>query len=480
MAMSRRDLGKAMYGAVLAGASTDAAAEAAPKGATPKGAPGGTVTLIRGAYVMTMDATRGDLPEADILVRDGRIAALDRALPVPAGADIVDAAGAVVLPGFVDAHTHGSISQMRGLYGNTPETAFFPVTNRLSAHYTPEDTYLGMLLSAVENAASGITTTADFFDIVRDREHAESGLRALQDAPIRARLLYGMKSKTTADPIDLAHVEEWQRGWAQRSAGGRLSLGLAWRLPQNLDDAQAWTIKQREWEAARRLGLPMQVHVSGTVPGRAAAMFDALIGRRMLHPNLQVIHATDARDDQLAALEEAGSGLVVTPLTEHRVGYGLTRIDRFAGTRRLGFGIDGSALAGFTDMFALMRLVALTQTGATRDETAVSPRRLLELATVGGARALGLDAEIGALVPGRAADLQIVRLDAWHLAGFDGGDPSGLLVYSARPEDVAAVMVGGRFVKRDRRLLGFDAAALLGQARSSIRSVRRRALRADP
>ncbi|MDF9861254.1 cytosine/adenosine deaminase-related metal-dependent hydrolase [Methylorubrum pseudosasae] len=147
-----------------------------------------------------------------------------------------------------------------------------------------------------------------------------------------------MKSKTTADPIDLAHVEEWQRGWAQRSAGGRLSLGLAWRLPQDLDDAQAWTIKQREWDAARRLGLPMQVHVSGTVPGRAAAMFDALIGRRMLHPSLQVIHATDARDDQLAALEEAGSGLVVTPLTEHRVGYGLTRIDRFAGTRRLGFG----------------------------------------------------------------------------------------------------------------------------------------------
>ncbi|CAO4157404.1 amidohydrolase family protein [Methylorubrum extorquens] len=131
-------------------------------------------------------------------------------------------------------------------------------------------------------------------------------------------------------------------------------------------------------------------------------------------------------------------------------------------------------------MFALMRLVALTQAGATRDETAVSPRRLLELATVGAARALGLDAEIGALAPGRAADLQIVWLDAWNLAGFDGGDPSGLLVYSARPEDVAAVMVGGRFVKRDRRLLDFDAAALLGQARSSIRSIRRRALRADP
>ncbi|MCJ2029441.1 amidohydrolase family protein [Methylobacterium sp. J-043] len=472
--MSRRDLGKAMYGAVLAGASSDAAARA-----TPGGPPPGNVILIRGGYVMTMDAVRGDLPGADILVRDGRIAEIGRGLPAPEGADIVEAAGAVVLPGFVDAHTHGAISQMRGLYGNTPETAFFPVTNRLSAHYRPEDTYIGMLLSAVESLASGITTTADFFDAVRDREHAEAGLRALRDAQIRARLLYGMTSKTAAAPIDLAHVEEWQRGWADRSAGGRLSLGLAWRLPQDLDDARAWAIKQGEWEAARRLGLPVQVHVSGTVPGRAEAMFDALIARRMLRPGLQVIHATDARDDQLAALEEAGAGLVVTPLTEHRVGYGLTRIDRFAGIRRLGFGIDGSALAGSTDMFALMRLAALTQAGAARDETAVSPRRLLELATVGGARAMGLDAEIGTLVPGRAADLQIVRLDTWNLAGFKGGDPSALLVYSARPEDVATVMVGGRLVKHDRRLL-FDDLMLLDQARLSILGICRRSSQAGP
>jgi len=466
MDISRRDLGKALGGVVLVGAASDARAVDGP--------PGG-VTLIRGGYVMTMDAGRGDLPGADILVRDGRIAGIGRGLAVPEGAAVVEAGGMVVLPGFVDAHTHGAISQMRGLYGNTRETAFFTVTNRLLAHYTPEDTYIGMLLSAVESAASGITTTADFFDNVRDRAHAEAGLRALQDAPVRARLLYGMKSKTDADPIDLAHVAEWQQGWAERSAGGRLSLGLAWRLPQDLDDAAAWVIKAREWETARRLDLPMQVHVSGTVPGRATAMFDALIARRMLHAGLQVVHGTDARDDQLAALEEAGAGLVVTPLTEHRVGYGPTRIDRFDGVRRRGFGIDGSALAGATDMFALMRLAALTQAGAARDETAVRPRHLLEWATAGGARALGLDAQTGSLVPGRAADLQLVRLDSLNLAGFDGGDPSALLVYSARPEDVVAVMVEGRFVKRDGRLAGFDAATLLDRARQSLRGVRARA-----
>lgn len=126
-------------------------------------------------------------------------------------------------------------------------------------------------------------------------------------------------------------------------------------------------------------------------------------------------------------------------------------------------------------MFALMRLAALTQAGSARNEQAVSPRRLLELATVGGARALGLDATTGSLVPGRAADLQIIRLDAWNLAGFDGGDPSALLVYSARPEDITAVMVAGRFVKRDGHLTSYNVAALHNQARQSIRNIRRRA-----
>ncbi|CAO4137257.1 amidohydrolase family protein [Methylorubrum extorquens] len=126
-------------------------------------------------------------------------------------------------------------------------------------------------------------------------------------------------------------------------------------------------------------------------------------------------------------------------------------------------------------VFALMRLAALTMAGAARDERAAQPRRLLELATLGGARALGLDAEVGALAPGRKADLLAVRFDALNLAGFDGGDPSSLLVYLGRPENVALVMLGGRVVKRDGHLVGVDVPALLARARRSIRAVRARA-----
>jgi cytosine/adenosine deaminase-related metal-dependent hydrolase len=432
-------------------------------------------TLIRGAHVLTLEPGLGDIPGGDVLIRDGRIAGIGRGLQTPEGTAVIEAAGMLVMPGFVDAHTHGFISQMRGLYGNTHGSEFFPVTTRLAAHYTPEDTYVGMLLSAIESAASGITTTADFFDNLRNPDHAKAGLRAMREAPTRGRLLYGMSSKTTTDSIDLADLEAWHQRWTAISDGGRISLGVAWRLPAELDDAAAWRIKMREWETARRLGLTVQVHVSATVPDRAEAMFDALIARKLLFPGLQVIHATNARTDHLAALEASGASLVITPLTEHRVGYGLTRVDRFASISRLGFGIDGSALAGFTDMFALMRLTALTQAGAAQNEKAVQPRQLLELATSGGARALGLEAEIGTLAPGKRADLQMIRLDRLNLLGFENSDPSVLLVYSARPDDIALVTVGGRIVHRGGDQSGPDLQHLRGLARRSIAAVLKRA-----
>lgn len=451
-------LGAAAGGAALLGGKVSAQEASRP-------------ILIRGSTVLTMEPGRDEPRIADILVQNGRIAEVAPTIGGPPNAEVIDGSGSVTMPGFVDAHTHGAISQMRGLFRGTATSKFFPLVNRLQAHYRPTDTYLGMHLGAVEAAASGITTVADFFDAVHDREHAEAGLRALRDAPIRARLYYGMKSKVTADPIDLTHLESLQGAWSRLPDEGRLSLGMAWRLPAKLDDEAAWGVKLQELAAARRLGLPVQVHVSG----QPLPMFDALIRRGLLFPALSLIHASDARPDQLAALNEARASLVITPLTEHRVGYGTTRLDRYAPVRRLGLGIDGSALAGTADMFANLRFLALTETGGARDETAADPLRLLTLATRGGAEALGLAGEIGSLTVGRRADLQMIDLSALNFAGFDGGDPCSLLVHSGRPGNVSLVMVDGRIVKRDFELLGIDLAKLLADARASIRGVLERA-----
>ncbi len=422
--------------------------------------------LIHGGRIMTMDPALGDIDNGEILIRAGRIVAVGRNLAA-GDARRIDARGQIVLPGFVDAHTHLYVTTMRGQFRNGAGQ-FFPVSSRLAAVMTPDDTYAAMHLGAVELLYGGVTTTGDFFDNVLTPRHGEAGLRALQDAGIRAVLYYGGPDKTTKQPIDLAQLRELAGGQANDA---RVRIGLAWRLPRDRTDAANWAMRQQEYDAARSLGLPIQVHVSG----EAGPMFDALIERKYLYPGLTVVHATDAAPAQLQALERAGGSLALTPVSEHRVGYGLTRIDQFAAVRRQGLGLDGNALAGSADMFATLRLAALTWSGATRDERLPDPRALLDKATRGGAEALGLAAETGTLTPGKRADLQIVALDALNLAGFGGGDPAALLVYSARPDNVRTVLVDGRIVKRDGRLEGVDLPGLLDNSARSAGEVARRA-----
>ncbi|MDZ5111343.1 amidohydrolase family protein [Pseudomonas putida] len=414
---------------------------------------------------MTMDPALGDIDQGDVLVRDGRIVAVGRNLQAP-DARRIDARGQIVLPGFVDAHNHLYVTTMRGQFRNQ-QGQFFAVSSRLAAQMTADDTYTAMHLGALELLAGGITTTGDFFDNVLSAAHGEAGLRALQDAGIRATLFYGGPDKTTRHPIDLIQLQ----ALAQRqSADGLVHMGLAWRLPRNRDDADNWAMRQREYDTARRLKLPIQVHVSG----EAKPMFDALIQRGYLYRDLTLVHATDATPEQLQALERAGGSLALTPVSEQRVGYGLTRLDHFSDVTRLGLGIDGNALAGSADMFASLRLAALTWSGGLLSEAAPDPRALLRLATHGGAETLGLSDEIGSITPGKRADLQVIALDDVNLAGFAGGDPAALLVYSARPENVRTVMVGGNLVKQNGTLRGIDT-GLLQRAAQSATQVQERA-----
>ena len=225
---------------------------------------------------------------------------------------------------------------------------------------------------------------------------------------------------------------------------------------------------RREIAAARKLGLPVSVHSGGKRNGALAA--SGLLGK-----DVQIVHATGATPAELAAFRAAGSALSLTPVTEQRVGYGLTVLDNYAAVGRIGLGIDGTALAGSADLFANMRLLALTASGAGKKETAVAPRRILELATIEAARSIGMDDQIGSITPGKRADLILLDPGALNMALAGDADPYALIVYSATPANVDTVIVDGVVRKRDGRLLGVDVPKVMKEARASIDAILERA-----
>ncbi len=264
----------------------------------------------------------------------------------------------------------------------------------------PDDIWQAMYSGSLELLQSGITTTGDFFDNIRGPAWGDAGFRALEKSGIRAIMYYGGPDKTTKNMIDFKHLAK-----LKKQSTDRVQLGLGWRIPRDLSSQQNWAMRDQEYRFAVQHKLPIQAHVSGD----ARAMFDALIDRQYLSSSLIVIHASDALPQQLNTLQRAGGGLVLTPISEQRVGYGLTLLNQFKGVERQGLGIDGNALSGGANMFETIRTAALTESGDAKDESLPNPRELLTLATRLSAESIGLGASTGTLEEGKRADIQIIK-----------------------------------------------------------------------
>src|SRR5690606_14122972 len=168
--------------------------------------------------------------------------------------DVVDADGMLVLPGLVETHWHMWTTLLRSLAGDRAERGYFPTSRALGAFYTPADMYAAARLSAAEALHSGITFVHDWCHNVRSPEFAAADFEALAECGIRARFSYGVPTgHPNAAPIDVADLARLAESWHAHAAGGRLTLGLAWR-------GLVSEVSRRELEIARELGLPISVH----------------------------------------------------------------------------------------------------------------------------------------------------------------------------------------------------------------------------
>jgi 5-methylthioadenosine/S-adenosylhomocysteine deaminase len=404
--------------------------------------------LVRGGTVISVDPAIGDLARGDVLVEDGRIRAVAERIDAP-DAEVLDATGMLVLPGFVDSHRHTWQAVFRGIGADWTFREYgAAIHGTLRRHYRPEDVHVGTLLGRLEALHSGITTLLDWCHCADTPAHADAGLDALRGAPGRSVFCYGA-GMGTDDPAvaELTRMRE-----SIPDDAGRVTMAVGLRGPQmtSMETAVA------DVATARDLGLRVSLHLHvGPHGPQARRLVAGMHERGLLDDRTTVLHGNGLDDDELAMLADAGCSVSVSPDVELKMGFGWPMTGRLldAGIRPT-LSIDDCPTAG-GDMFSTMRTALAVQRGldvAQGRPLTLTSRDVLEFATVRGARALGLD--VGSITPGKQADLVLLRTD--DLTLFPANHPVGAVVSAGHPGLVDTVLVAGEVVKRHGVLVDVD------------------------
>lgn len=428
-------------------------------------------TLLRGGWVVTM--APGSAPfRGDVLIEDDAIAAVGALDGVVADAEVVDASDRIVLPGLVDTHRHLWQSALRGIAVDWTLGQYFArMRGRLGALFAPEDTYAATLLGAVEALDAGITTVVDWSHNINGPEHADAAWQALLDAGGRAVFAYGV-SNAQALGDRSPHTDDVRR--LREGVGSddtaRVTLGMAVRGPEFSTPQLA----EADWGLARALGLPVTVHVGGGLRGTGRHVAD-LARRGLLGPDTTYVHCTMLADDELDAIAAAGGRASVSPEVEANMGHGYPATMRLR-ARGIPTGLSADVCTSVGgDLFGGMRVALALARGAAHASALAAGEDLAEvplpaddvlaMATIEGARAVGLDGRTGSLEPGKQADVLLLRTDTPSLAPVS--DPVGAVVLAAGVREVDGVLVAGRWVKRDGRFVHRDLSAVLDRATRS-------------
>jgi 5-methylthioadenosine/S-adenosylhomocysteine deaminase len=419
-------------------------------------------TLIRGGTILSMDPVIGDLPRGDILIEDGAITAVQPA--IHADAEVIEAEGFIVIPGFVDTHRHTWEAAIRGSAPNaTLDDYFVEILDTFAPAYQAEDVYAANLAGALECLNAGITTLVDWSHINNTSEHPDAAIRGLQEAGIRAQYAYGSANTSLADywfeskivvpADDVRRIRETYFS----SDSGLLTMGLATRGPGFCTD----DVVRAEWGLARELGIPITVHVAmGRVAGRFA-MVKQLDGLGLLGPDTTYIHCCYFSDDEWRRVADTGGTISIAPQIEVQMGHGhppTMKAIEFGLRPSLSIDVvttaPGDMFTNIRSAFGADREQVLSKAWvANTDAPAnmLTARDMLQIATLNGAHVAGLESRTGSITPGKRAD--VVLLDARALNMAPVIDPVAAVTLCADVSNVDTVLVDGTVVKRDGKLL---------------------------
>jgi 5-methylthioadenosine/S-adenosylhomocysteine deaminase len=424
---------------------------------------------IANAYVMTMDEALGDIAGGSVHVKNGDIVAVGK--DVKGGGEHIDGNGMIVMPGLVETHWHMWNTLYRSFAGDKPEEGYFPTVARFGQQMGADDIFQSTRLSAAEAINSGMTFVHSWCHNVRSQAHAEADIRALTEIGIRARHSCGWpQGMPDTQGADQGPIESLAKDWKSWSNEGLIQLGMAWRGQFRAGPIKP-EIYQPEFDNARKLGVPITVHVASA--RKAVNQIEPLYNAKLLGKDVQLIHTLSASPAELDMIKESGSTVSVSPASELRIGYGYPQIsEMMAKGIPLGISVDTSALTGSSNLFAVLKLARDSENAKVESEFKMPARKALELGTIGGARSMGVDDKIGSLKPGKRADLIAINTNALNMAVVT--DPAHLVLEATGPENVDTVVVDGRILKRGGKLAAIDTGKVIAEARAALAGVRER------
>lgn len=424
-------------------------------------------TLLSARWVVPVDPADRVLADHSVAIHRGRIAEV---LPTAAAIQRyapdmrIDLPRHVLIPGLVNLHTHASMTLMRGLADDIAlmrwlKDHIWPAEAR---HVSPEFVYDGTLLACAEMLRGGVTCMNEMYFF------PQSAARAALDAGMRAAMgiiAIEFPTRYASDPDDYL-----AKGLATRDAfkgEPLLTFCMAPHAPYTVSDRTF----ERIVTIAEELDLPIHLHlhetedeIRGSIAEHGKRPIERLRALGVLGPRLVAVHSVHLEPGEIDLLARHGSSVAHCPSSNLKLASGFAPVAAILGKGvNLGLGTDGAASNNRLDMFQEMRTAALLAKAVSRNPEAMPAAQALHAATLGGARALGLDAEIGSIESGKSADLAAIEFDGPEL--LPCFDPISHLVYAAGREHVSHVWVRGKPMVANRQLLTLRHADLDNRAR---------------